>query len=76
MCAFWFSFGFHNGVNIIDKNSIYWSVNKFFGAHAYLIPRKSFAFIDDMYKNSKWNVTDLLFSEKLNKYKMLVNFQL
>jgi glycosyltransferase involved in cell wall biosynthesis len=65
-----FSFGFHNGVNIIDKNSIYWSVNKFYGAHAYLIPRKSFGVIDDMYKNSKWNVTDLLFSEKLNQYKI------
>ena len=65
-----FSFGFHNGVNIIDKNSIYWTVNGFYGAHAYLIPKKSFGVIDDMYRNSKWNVTDLLFSEKLNKYKI------
>jgi hypothetical protein len=65
-----FSFGFHNNVHIIDKNPIYWTVDRFYGAHAYLIPRKSFSVIDDMYRNSKWNVTDLLFSEKLNKYKI------
>jgi glycosyltransferase involved in cell wall biosynthesis len=65
-----FSFGFHNGVHIIDKNSTYWTVNRFYGSHAYLIPKKSFGIIDKMYRESKWNATDLLFSEKLNQYKI------
>ena len=65
-----FSFGFHNNVHIIDKNPIYWTVDRFYGAHAYLIPKKSFGVIDNMYRNSKWNVTDLLFAEKLNQYKI------
>ena len=65
-----FSFGFHNNVHIIDRNPIYWTVDRFYGAHAYLIPKKSFGVIDNMYRNSKWNVTDLLFAEKLNQYKI------
>lgn len=65
-----FSFGFHNNVHIIDKNADYWIVDRFYGAHAYLIPRRSFDNIDRMYKESKWNVTDLLFAEKLNQYKI------
>jgi len=64
-----FSFGFHNNTNIIDKNDGYWIVNKFYGAHAYLIPKRSFIIIDEMYQNCKWNVTDLLFAEKLDMYK-------
>jgi GR25 family glycosyltransferase involved in LPS biosynthesis len=64
-----FSLGFHNNVHIIEKNEDYWVVNKFYGAHAYLIPRKSFDIIKNMYENNKWNVTDLLFVEKLDQYK-------
>ena len=64
-----FSFGFHNNTDIIEKNNDYWVVNKFYGAHAYLIPKKSFGVIKDMYENNKWNVTDLLFVEKLDQYK-------
>ncbi len=45
-------------------------VNKFYGAHAYLIPKKSYDIIDKMYKESKWNVTDLLFAERLDSYKI------
>jgi GR25 family glycosyltransferase involved in LPS biosynthesis len=66
---FWFSFGFHNNTNIIEKNENYWTVNGFFGAHAYLIPRKSFAEFKEMYEKSKWNVADLLFVEKLSHKK-------
>lgn len=65
-----FSFGFHNNTSIIEKKEDYYIVNKFYGAHAYLIPEKSFDIIHKMYKNSKWNVTDLLFAEKLNMYKI------
>ena len=64
-----FSFGFHNNTNIIDRKDGYWTVNKFYGAHAYLIPKRSFVIIDKMYQNCKWNVTDLLFAEKLDMYK-------
>jgi glycosyltransferase involved in cell wall biosynthesis len=64
-----FSFGFHNNTNIIEKNNNYCVVNKFYGAHAYLIPKKSYGIIDKMYKESKWNVTDLLFAERLDSYK-------
>jgi len=34
-----------------------------------LIPKKSFGIIKDMYETCKWNVTDLLFVEKLDQYK-------
>jgi len=64
-----FSFGFHNGIHILEQNPEYWVVNKFYGAHAYLIPKKSFGIIKDMYETCKWNVTDLLFVEKLDQYK-------
>lgn len=64
-----FSFGWHNNSNITERNSNYWVVNKFYGAHAYLIPKRSFSIIDKMYKTEKWNVTDLLFAEKLDNYK-------
>ena len=65
-----FSFGFHNNTNIIEKKKDYWIVDRFYGAHAYLIPQKSYNIIKQMYNNSKWNVTDLLFAENLNKYKI------
>ncbi len=64
-----FSFGYHNNTNIVDKKEGYWVVNKFYGAHAYLVPRRSFDIIDKMYQSCKWNVTDLLFAEKLDMYK-------
>lgn len=66
---FWFSFGFHNNTNIIEKNENYWIVDGFFGAHAYLIHKKSFAEFKEMYEKSKWNVADLLFVEKLSHKK-------
>jgi glycosyltransferase involved in cell wall biosynthesis/GR25 family glycosyltransferase involved in LPS biosynthesis len=66
---FWFSFGYHNNTRIIEKNQDHWVVDGFYGAHAYLIPRKSFQAFKAMYENSKWNVADLLFVEKLNQYK-------
>lgn len=65
-----FSFGFHNNTNIIDRHKNYTIINKFYGAHSYLIPKKSFHIIHKMYSESKWNVTDLLFSEKLDMYKI------
>ena len=66
---FWFSFGFHNNTDIIERNSDYWVVNRFYGAHAYLSPRKSYAEFKNMYETSKWNVADLLFVENLSHRK-------
>ena len=65
-----FSFGFHNNTNIVEKKDDYWVVNKFYGAHAYLIPKKSYHIIDNLYKNCKWNVTDLFFADNLSDYKI------
>ena len=65
-----FSFGFHNNSNIIEKQKDHWIVNKFYGAHAYLIPKKSYKIFVDLFENEKWNVTDLLYAEKLNNYKI------
>lgn len=65
-----FSFGFHNNTNIIEKQKDYVVVNKFYGAHAYLIPKKSYKIFVDLFENEKWNVTDLLYAEKLNNYKI------
>lgn len=65
-----FSFGFHNNTNIIEDKEDYYIVNAFYGAHCYLIPKKSYKIIDEMYQNSLWDVTDLLFAENLNKYKI------
>lgn len=65
-----FSFGFHNNTNIIDKKKDYWVVNKFYGAHAYLIPKKSYNVFKNLFENEKWNVTDLLYAEKLDNYKI------
>ncbi len=65
-----FSFGFHNNRNIIEEKENYYIVNRFYGAHAYLIPEKSYKIIENVYNTSKWNVTDLFFSENLNNYKI------
>lgn len=64
-----FSFGFHNNTNIIDKYKDYWVVNKFYGAHAYIIPRKSYSVFKNLFENEKWNVSDLLYAEKLDKFR-------
>lgn len=64
-----FSFGFHNNTNVIDINEDYWVVNKFYGAHAYLIPRKSYSVFKNLFENEKWNVADLLYAEKLDKFR-------
>jgi GR25 family glycosyltransferase involved in LPS biosynthesis len=64
-----FSFGYHNNTNIVARHEDYWEVDRFYGAHAYLIPRRSFENIKRMYDTCKWNVTDLLFAEKLNHYR-------
>jgi hypothetical protein len=65
-----FSFGFHNNTNILEKKSDYFIVDRFYGDHAYLIPRKSYGIFADLFENQKWNVTDLLYAEKLNKFKI------
>lgn len=65
-----FSFGYHNNTHIIEKKNDYWIVNGIFGAHAYLIPKKSYNIINNIYKNEKWNVADLFFNENFKNYKI------
>jgi glycosyltransferase involved in cell wall biosynthesis/GR25 family glycosyltransferase involved in LPS biosynthesis len=65
-----FSFGFHNNTNIIEKKSDYWVVDRIYGAHAYLIPRKSYNIFSNMYLSAKWNVTDLLFCDNFSNNKI------
>jgi hypothetical protein len=65
-----FSFGYHNNTNIVEKRDLYWVVNKFYGAHAYLIPKKSYPIFHKLYTEQKWNVADLLFAEKLDHLKI------
>lgn len=65
-----FSFGYHNNSHITEKKSDYWIVNSFYGAQSYLIPRQSYDIIDAVYKNSKWNVTDLFFNDNFSQFKI------
>lgn len=54
-----FSFGAHSEPSILTEGDNYFTVYDFIGAHAYLIPRKSYQIIYDKYQNEKWNVADL-----------------
>lgn len=54
-----FSFGHHSGQSILETGDNYFAVYDFIGAHAYLIPRKSYQIIYEKYQNEKWNVADL-----------------
>lgn len=64
-----FSFGFHNHSNIINKKEDYWIVNAIYGAHAYLIPKKSYSIIKNIYDKEKWNVADLFFNDNFHLLK-------
>jgi len=35
-----------------------------------LIPKKSYNVFKNLFENEKWNVTDLLYAEKLDNYKI------
>jgi hypothetical protein len=65
-----FSFGYHNNTDILEKKLDYWIVNRFYGAHAYLIPKKSFEIIKKVYDTKKWNVADLFFADNLSEYRI------
>ena len=66
---FMFSFGFHHNQSIIKKEKDYFVVYDFIGAHAYLIPKKSYQLIFDAYQNEKWNVADLFLGNNFRKFK-------
>ncbi len=65
---FMFSFGFHNNQSILSKEEKYYKVYEFIGAHAYLIPRKSYKTIYDTYQNEKWNVADLFMGNNFRNF--------
>jgi hypothetical protein len=64
-----FSFGWHNNTNILEKFEDYWTVDKFYGAHAYLIPKWHKELFKYRYDNSTWNVGDLWYCESFPEYK-------
>lgn len=64
-----FSFGYHHN-NVLEKKNDYWIMNEIIGAHAYLIPRKSYPIFTNLYNTAKWNVTDLFFGNNLRDYKI------
>ena len=64
-----FSFGHHSGQSIIEEKDNYFAVYEFIGAHAYLIPRKSYQIIYDKYQKEKWNVADLWMGNNFRNYR-------
>lgn len=60
-----FSFGYHNNTNIIKQTDDYFILNRFYGAHAYMIQKKYFNFVENIYKNSKWDASDLFLSDNI-----------
>ncbi len=66
---FMFSLGYHNNQSIIKKEKDYYVVYEFIGAHAYLIPKKSYEYMFNTYQNEKWNVTDLFMGNNFRKFK-------
>jgi len=64
-----FSFGYHNNQGILEEKSDYFVIDHFIGAHAYIIPKKSYGVFKNLYENTKWNVTDLFYANNLRDYK-------
>jgi glycosyltransferase involved in cell wall biosynthesis len=64
-----FSFGHHGGQSILEVEDNYIAAYDFIGAHAYLIPRKSYQIIYDKYQTEKWNVTDLWIGNNFRDYR-------
>ncbi len=64
-----FSFGYHNNQGIIEEKDDYYIIDHFIGAHAYLIPKKSYHIIKNLYDNEKWNVADLFLANNLRSYR-------
>jgi glycosyltransferase involved in cell wall biosynthesis len=64
-----FSFGYHHYDTVGDMGDYYLTHN-ITGLHAYLIPKRKYKVIEDMYKNSKWNVADLFFATNIEKGKI------
>jgi GR25 family glycosyltransferase involved in LPS biosynthesis len=64
-----FSFGHHSGQSILEQYPEFYTVFDFIGAHAYLIPRKSYQVIYEKYQNEKWNVADLWIGNNFRDYK-------
>ena len=64
-----FSFGHHSNQSILNKYDNFFAVYDFIGAHAYLIPRKSYQIIYEKYQNEKWNVADLWLGNNFRSYR-------
>lgn len=63
-----FSFVHHHNESILEYKSNYIVISEFIGAHAYLIPKRSYKFFEELYEKTPWNVTDLFFANNLRKH--------
>lgn len=63
-----FSFVYHHGEFIIEKHNTHFVLNEFIGAHAYMIPKKSYNTFINLYNNTPWNVADLFLANNLKKH--------
>ena len=64
-----FSLGYHHYDTVGDMGDYYLTHN-ITGLHAYIIPKRKYKVIEDMYKNCKWNVADLFFATNIEKGKI------
>jgi len=65
-----FSLCYHHNDNITEKREDYWISNSMTGAHMYVIPKRMFNRISEIYKNEKWNVADLFLATHLGDDKI------
>ena len=65
-----FSLCYHHEHRIIEKNVDYWVSDSMTGAHMYIIPKRMFDRITEIYKNEKWNVADLFLATHLGDDKI------
>jgi glycosyltransferase involved in cell wall biosynthesis len=56
--------------NILERKENYYLIDQLIGAHAYIIPRKSFDFFEKIYQEKKWNVADLFISNNIKGQKI------
>lgn len=65
-----FSMCYHHDHCIIEKTDDYWVSDSMTGAHMYIIPKRMFGKVFEIYKNEKWNVADLFLATHLGKEKI------
>jgi glycosyltransferase involved in cell wall biosynthesis len=65
-----FTLGSFVNENILEEKENYYLIDQIIGAHAYIIPKKSFKFFEKIYQEEKWNVADLFISNNIRGQKI------